>query len=448
MSGTPNRDIVLLTVDSLRADHCGFLGATGDAADLTPTMDGLADDGVVFADAVAPGPRTPSSMPELFTGAPTVPGDDRPGDDYWQRQRGVIRRHMRRHRSVAERLRGRGYTTVGVTANPWTQGTGFDRGFDRFVEVNSGTLGSYGPSVFRGADRVLNDTHVGDRLSWDNKREWFIRWTDFYDSVEPALTDESGPVFLWVFLLDTHQPYLTPERFRRESSALGMYYASFSELSRDRTVPAHVDTRLRRAYRDSVRSVDEFLARLRADAGGTDPILVVHADHGEAFGEHGTYGHERQLYRENLHVPLFVANADGHDRTRVDDPVSLRRLPDIVTDLADDGRVTPEEYTAEFAVATCENATATCVGGREWRYVRDADGEELYHRPSDPEERSNVAGRHPAVAAALGRVADRYHADRDERATIADAVRAARGPDAGDGPIQRGPGSTGGVAGE
>ncbi|EMA44810.1 sulfatase-like hydrolase/transferase [Halococcus saccharolyticus] len=412
------RNIVLVTVDSLRADHCGFLD--GDPATLTPTLDTLAEEGVVFENAIAPGPRTPSSMPASFTGEPMRPAED-DGEDYWQRQRARIRRHMQRHRSVAERLRDRGYATIGVTANPWTQGTAFDAGFDRFVAVNGETLESYGPPLFKRIDRGLHGTRLGDRLFWHNKREWFIRWTDFYDTITTGLAAASRPVFLWVFLLDTHQPYITPRRFRRESSALGMYYASFTELSREGSIPGRVETRLRQAYRDSVRSTDAFIDRLWHDCADDDPILVVHGDHGEAFGEHGTYGHERQLYGENLHVPFLVANAG--QRARIRSPTSLRRLPNVITALAERRSFDPVAFGTDFVTSTTENGEKTAVSGRHWRYILNTDGEELYHLASDPYERTSVAAQFPAVASSLRPLAERQHDDRHERVTIADAAR-------------------------
>jgi arylsulfatase len=423
MSSTGNRNLVLVTADSLRADHCGFLG--GGRPDLTPTLDAMAREGVVFENAIAPGPRTPSSMPESFTGESLCPERDGDTDasDYWERRRALIRRHMRRHRSVAERLRERGYATVGVTVNPWTQGTGFDAGFDRYVEINGETLGSYGSPVFRGVDRALRGTRVGERLFWHNKREWFIRWTDFYDRIAEELDAAARPVFLWVFLLDTHQPYVTPRQFRSESSALGMYYASFSELSRNGRIPGHVRTRLRRAYRDSVRSVDAFFERLRADGAGDDPIFVVHSDHGEAFGEHGTYGHECRLYRENLHVPVLVANARRTGRVR--EPFSLRRLPALLTALADRGTFDPGPFTSDVAVSTTEDDRAISVSGWPWKLIRERDGdrEELYRLDADPAERTNLVEQHPGAARTLGAVADRRRSDRIERSAIVEAAR-------------------------
>jgi arylsulfatase A-like enzyme len=412
------RNLLLLTADSLRADHCGFLDS---GADLTPALDEMATDGVVYDNAIAPGPRTPSSMPVAFTGEHLRPvRGERP--DYWERVRRHIRRHMERNRTVAERLSDRGYSTVGVTVNPWTENTGFDAGFDRFVTLDSDVFQEYGSPGFRLVDGMLRDSRLGEYVKWYNKRDWFIRWVDLYEAIIEEIRRLDPPYFAWIFLLDTHQPYITPGRYRTESSAPGMYYSTLRELvSADEEIPAHVERGLRKAYRDSVRSVDEFVGTLRADTAGDDPIVVVHSDHGEAFGERGSYGHERALYRENLHVPLLIGNAP--QRQRVPEPVSLRILPSMMDALSSPAAFDPEAFTTDFPVSTTEDAGALAVSGREWKHVRDGDTEKLYRPSEDPQERVNLASEHPEVLAGLGDLVDRHRFHQRERELIADSLR-------------------------
>jgi arylsulfatase A-like enzyme len=411
-------NLVLVTVDSLRADHCG---PDGRGERLAPTFRRMAEEGVEYEYAIAPGPRTPSSMPAVFTGehVPPVSGSE---GDFWERRRAVIRQHMRRHTSLPERLQDRGYHTVGVTVNPWTQDTAFERGFDEFVEINSETLGEYGPLPFRAADTVLHDTAVSERLAWFNKREWFIRWTDFYDTIRERVERAPDPYFLWVFLLDTHQPYVVPRADREEVSAPGMYYASFRELATDGAVPDWVDTRLRRAYRDSVRSTDRFLDRLLDDTAADDPVFVVHADHGEAFGEHGTYGHEQQLYEENIHVPLVVHNVP--ERERIGKPLSLRRLPDLLDAVATPESFDPGALTAEFAISSIDDGGTDAVTTRDWKLIQSESGRELYDLERDGAERTNLASEGEPVGEHLRDLLAPHRSHRAEQTRIAEAVTA------------------------
>lgn len=409
-------NIVLVTLDSLRADHCN---ATARGEDLAPTLRRMASQGVEYEYAVAPGPRTPSSMPAVFTGKHVPPVRAMPGD-FWERRRSVIRQHMRRHRSLPEQLQDRGYHTIGVTVNPWTQNTGFDRGFDEFVHVNSGSLDEFGPRTFRIADVVLNDTALGDSISWFNKREWFIRWTDFYDAIITRLDEVTEPYLLWVFLLDTHQPYIVPPVDREESSILGMYYASFRELSTHGTVPSWVDTRLRRAYRDSIRSVDRFLDRLLRDTAADDPVVVVHSDHGEAFGEHDTYGHDQQLYEENIRVPLIIHNVPA--RPSVPDPVPLRRLPAIVDALVSPAEFDPTTYTTDYVIASIDDGRTDAVTTGDWKLIQGPSDNELYDLGRDPNERTDLTATHPRLAGYLQSLLRPHRSHRREQTRITGAA--------------------------
>jgi len=421
------RNVVMLSVDSLRADHCGFLN---DEVDLTPTIDRLAADSLVFERAMSPGPRTPSSMPAIFTGEFFRPVDLGVYDDWktkaqrWRARQRRIGNHMARFRGIAERLQERGYDTAGVTANPWTtRETNFHEGFDEFYAVSGPDAADrswYAPVVDRVGDAV--------GIDWNGT---LLTWTDFYDTVQRARAGLSEPYFLWVFVLDPHQPYVTPREYREENTSIGMLYANarynFAHGYTDE-LPPHLDRRLRRAYRDTVRSVDGFVERVRGDFTTDDPVTVFHADHGEAFGEHGTIGHRPQLYRENVHVPLFV---HGLDRTgRIDDPVSLRSLPDVLVEAADDG-LDPTRFTRPFVVSRTEECERVGVRSTEWsyqtaadgwEYVHGADRAELYRLGADPHEPRNVVADRPDVGALFESLVGNHEEEQRERDRIGDGV--------------------------
>ncbi|WP_431359008.1 sulfatase-like hydrolase/transferase [Halovenus amylolytica] len=411
-----SENIVLVTLDSLRADHCGPDSAGRDRA---PTLRRIAEEGVEYEYAVAPGPRTPSSMPAIFTGEHLAPVCTEPGD-FWERRRSVIRKHMQRHETLPEQLQDRGYHTIGVTVNPWTQDTAFDRGFDEFIEINGETLEEYGPPTFRAADFLLKNTALGERLSWFNKREWFIRWTDFYETISDRIAGAPEPYFLWVFLLDTHQPYIVSERDREESSAAGMYYASFRELANNGDIPDWVDSRLRRAYNDSVRSVDRFLTKLLDDTAADEPVTIVHSDHGEAFGEHGTYGHKQQLYQENVRVPLVVHNVPTADT--LSEPLPLKRLPELVEAVTTPATFDPTAFTTDAVVCGTDDGSTDAVTTCNWKLIRTESGDELYNLGRDPEERRNVLSQKGPQRARLEQILRPHRSHRAEQIRISEAV--------------------------
>jgi len=423
-----SRNVVLITVDSLRADHCGFLGAE---RELTPTLDSLAEESLVFERAFAPGPRTPSSIPMIFTGEFYRLADLGVYDSWeekaqgWQARRRRIRNHMQRFRTLAERMHDQGYATAGVTANPWTTpDTGFDAGFDEFHAIK-------GPDTSRAPWYSKVTRRLGESVGID----WgdvLLTWTDFYDTIRTARESLSEPYFLWVFLMDPHQPYITPRHYREENTGIEMLYANARynyAHGYTEDLPLHLDRRLERAYRDTVRSVDEFVKRYRDDFAEDDPVTVFHADHGEAFQEHGTLGHRPQLYRENVHVPLFVHGIKS--RERVEAPVSLRDIPDIITGAVKEGCFNPGTFERELVLSKTEEGERVGVRGREWsyqtsaecwEYVYEGGQEELYQVFTDPDERANLANEYPEIAAAIRTLVWHHELDQNERESITDAL--------------------------
>lgn len=349
-----------------------------------------------------------------------------------------LRQHLTRYGTLAERLHEQGYSTAGITANPWTsRDTAFHRGFDEFYAAGD-------DPVIRRDDLF---TTVFSRLS-DSSVDWLLRWTDFYGVVERARRSLTEPYFLWVFLLDPHQPYFAPRQYRVENTALEMYYSNirynyntnpFDRLSK------HLHARLARAYRDACRSVDGFVRTLTTDLQDDDPVLVVHADHGEAFHEHGTYGHRPVLYEENIHVPFLIHNSGRQDR--IEDQVTLRRLPEIVSSLADSSAAfEPQSVTDEFVISTTEEGERISIRNEEWKYIRDgeswcqthkgndslrSEGEhsgqnaedrnnEMYSMKYGQNERANLVRWYPETAESLNMLLRIHEGSQHERARIAD----------------------------
>ncbi|USZ68371.1 sulfatase [Halorussus salilacus] len=361
-----NRNVVMVTVDSLRADHCGFMGYE---EDTTPTLDRMAEDGLVFENAVTPGPSTLDAMPAIFTGQFPAERDIRSSSTAVSYEK--MRRHMRARRNVAERFSERGYRTVGFTANPWTSRyTAFDDGFDRFEDFmdEDRSSGLIEQKVTEGDSLTANA--VRHTLNWVQEQNMFQSWTSFYDDiVERARGDE--PYFLWIFLVDVHMPYLPTEEYRTQSK-YAMFPANLWLYLKNDAFPDFLRDRLLRAYDDAIRSTDAFLDRLRSDLAEDDPLFVVTADHGEEFGEHTMYSHG-DVYDEHVHVPLVVGN--GPSGT-VEEPFSLRSLPELLPRLATEDDVDLAEFTKPLV--RTKNSERKALRGQRYKYVSTEDGEEAY----------------------------------------------------------------------
>lgn len=401
------KNIILVTADSLRADHCGYIGNTN----LTPNLDAIGEDSLEFKSAIAPGPRTLSSVPVTNTGVhfPITEHDTNQLDQRVAR----IRDHLEQFDTIGEKLEDQGYTTIAFTANPWTtENNRFDKGFERFEQV--GKDGETIKNLFAETPFYLPARFFD---LWVHKDGWFSQWRTFYAEVKEALQEADEPYFIWIFLLDTHNPYLVPRRDRHESSTIGMYKSilkanslfnqsggktAFNESVNDNTLEE-----IQSAYRDCIRSVDKFIGRLKREHVDDESVFIFHSDHGEAFGEHGTFGHEPELYEENIHIPLLVHNSINSGI--VEEPIDMSDLPDIILSSVTGG-LDVESLTRQFAVSRTEDSQQIAVRGKRWKYIY-SDNEELYDLREDPNEEVECASEHPKILETLRNAKNAYMAD-------------------------------------
>jgi arylsulfatase A-like enzyme len=426
MTAGKRPNLVMVTADSLRADHCGFLGSE---SELTPAIDRLADDGTAFTQAIAPGPRTPSSVPVLFTGE-FMADDPNWATADWEHRQQRIGRHMERFTHLSERLQRRGYETAAFTANPWTtRESNFAAGFDHFDEISadSDDISSRRLSdspLFKLADAGF-EALPGDPFDWSWKKEWFSQWTGYFDLIRERLSRLSEPFFLWIFLMDSHQPYVTPRRFREDCSGWEMYYSILRYWQwheDDRPLSDRDEDMVRRAYRDAVRSVDAFVETLTDETRPYDPVTVFFSDHGEALGEHDSFGHEQTLYEENLRVPFLVHG--GGAPGRVHEQLPLQSLPDVLLDLAERGTFRPRAHTQQFVPSQTEDNGKLSIRTERWKFVADGDRDRLYDLRIDPGESTDVVDANPAVLSSLTDVAVRHERTQTKKMQAGAATEA------------------------
>ncbi|MGB9235689.1 MAG: sulfatase-like hydrolase/transferase [Terriglobales bacterium] len=255
----PPPDIFLITIDTLRADHVHCYGYNNVA---TPALDGLAKDGLRFAQAFTPSPITNTSHASILTGL--LPGSHGVTDF------GVPLSAA--HPTLAELLKERTYHTgafIGaVILDSKTLAPGFDRGFDFYDNFpeHSPTTSRWGRVERRGMDVV------------QHAEEWMSR--------HPA-----DPHFVWVHLYDPHDPYEPPP--------------PYSETYKDHLYDGEV------AYADS--ALAHFIAYLKASGKYRNSIIVAVGDHGEGLGEHHEDTHGIFLYDTTTHVPLIIKLPESLD---------------------------------------------------------------------------------------------------------------------------------------
>jgi arylsulfatase len=382
-------------------------------------------------------------MPGIFTGVDLVESD---AGDLQDR----LQHHMRAHTSLPERFAEAGYETAAFTANPWTSRQfGFDAGFDHFEDFLDGPTyaeGESGDAADGDRDSGGGDSDdegestlspLGLVRRWAGESSMFQAWGSFADDAIAWANDAEEPYFLWLFLVDVHMPYLpvsgVRSQTRPETYAANLWlYLNGHEAG---PLESLARPRLVRAYEDTIRYTDDLYERFVADLPG-DPLVAFHADHGEAFGEGGVYGHGPTLSEEQVHVPLFVANGPTG---RVQRPFSLRRLPDLLMALAT-GEGDVDDLTGPYAT-TRNRDPKFALRGADWKYVDDdgqphlydlANGEHLVvdgdeSTDGEPAESGLTEGDRLSADGPLAVVADEYvrawQTHERERQRVAEAAR-------------------------
>jgi arylsulfatase A-like enzyme len=363
-------NIVLVTVDALRADH---LGCYGYDRPTSPRLDGLAGRACRFARAWATGPNTPHACPGLMASRLPFEG----------RTFGVRGAPL----TLAQMLGSLGYRTQAFMAGNafLTRAFGYDRGFDAFADglqhwipENAALRRDAGgrrvgrrvhplSRFCRRALAALSDgvksapalERVSERLGWlwrpVVERLWHANSIRIKRGRAAALPgpllrwveqNRAEPFFLWVHPMCVHDPYAPPPDCQqavngrvlpaRRMVALRRLMSAVNQARR-RTASARDVRDMTALYDAEVRRADALLGRLfdalRGRGWWEDALVIVTADHGEALFEHGRFQHPSYHYDELLRVPLLVKTPGQREGREVGDAVGLIDLAPTLADL-------------------------------------------------------------------------------------------------------------------
>ncbi|HEX7069484.1 MAG TPA: sulfatase [Rhodothermales bacterium] len=346
-SAKPN--VLFIVLDTVRARSLSLYGYE---RDTSPNLKRLAERGVVFDYAFSTAPWTLPSHASMFTGR--YPHE---------LEYGFRKRLSTRYPFLAEAFHDRGYYTAGIVGNLLYCSTefGIDRGFayyrDHIVSIAKGIQESaLGQLLLRWLEL---DTRFGRHDTFGKKsadliNEQFLDWL--------GDRDDDRPFFAFLNYFDAHDPYLPPSpfdtRFRDERP---MGYVTAQDLTT--WTPAEI-AELRDAYDAEIAYLDDRLGRLfdelEEDGVLDNTIVIITADHGEHFGEHGLLLHTGSLYEPLLRVPLLVFAPNGlvPAGTRISQFVSLRDLAATVVELAGIGNDAgfPGSSLSRFWTATDSTA--------------------------------------------------------------------------------------------
>ncbi len=291
-------NIILIAVDTLRAD---YLKAWNPGIETnTPNMDAFIQDSVRFQDAFSQASWTKASFGSIFSGmypechtAVTKTASLPPDVE-----------------TVAELLQAGGYYTKGFANNPNIAALfGYDQGFADYVDLKKSLHFGAGPSA---SNLTLYDVLIKLRETVKDRLKRPIVVTDYYQPapvvkdaalafLDSAERPKDSPYFLFTHYMDPHDPFMDPD------TRVGGY--GRKRLGNDVDPEIYLD-KMRRAYIGEIEFLDaalgEFFAGLKARGLYDNALIVITADHGEEFHEHGGWWHGQTLYDEQTHVPYIV----------------------------------------------------------------------------------------------------------------------------------------------
>jgi len=389
-------NVLLVTIDSLRADH---FGQNASIEPATENIEILAKDGQSFDRAFATGPGTTPSFPAMLTGTlPLSYGGLGPLSD--ERPR------------VSTKLQDTGLTTGGFQCNPFLSNHfNYDIGYEAFEDYQNPLMGIATKIFPRGIEinnpklrRIDNVLHVTDaikksyQLVKGKPRPYVGAEIITNDTIE-WLSKTDQPFFCWTHYMDVHHPCFPPERYRDRYDIGDVTQTGVSEwystlLRNPETLSDDEINNLETLYKAAIEytfdQIDRIVTHLKDTNRYDDTLIILTSDHGALFGEYGQYGKPERMYDELVHVPLIIANGPDYLKNAKGELVSLLDIPPLIHDAL--GINIPEEYKGrvlgvdnppEYIMAEHEVEGEVIVGARSENWLYEGDEIQDEHRLFD-----------------------------------------------------------------
>jgi arylsulfatase A-like enzyme len=384
-----NFNVVLITIDTLRADH---LSCYGYNRETSPHIDKVAERGILFKNTIAPSSWTAPSMVSLFTSTYPINHGVIHGFNF-RREREKRKQYSQAAFSdslatLPEILKKQGYTTFGVSSNyNLTLRFGFARGFDYFK--------------YRGY-------HLGSATA-EHINELVYLWED--------KIKKSEKYFLWVHYMDPHYPY------NARSPWIEHYDPQLLSKANPPAPPNPVDL-----YDSEINYVDSYVRNFMQKFDlDKKTLLIITSDHGEQFFERGRLGHAWNLHQEEIHVPLIIQLPDRSEMVKIENQTSLLDIVPTILHVLD---IDPPEQTigkvllkdkeplnwlktmfsraseSRHIFSELDKVSALkAIITPAWKYIYNYKNktDQLYSITSDPNELNNLADKNPKQCTQLNK---------------------------------------------
>jgi arylsulfatase A-like enzyme len=420
---SPN--VLVIIVDSLRADH---LSPYGYSRDTSPYVNQLAQQGVLFENAVAPSSWTLPSHASMLTGL-------YPHEAHVELEKDDLSANLP---TLGEAMGKAGYRTAAFSANyfMFSRDHGFMHGFSHFEGYEQSAAGilekiplsefiftklSHLTTGVAGAFFGLKNAAGADKISEDA-----LDW----------IAQGRRPFFVVLNYFDVHDPVMPPATYQHiyttnaDARNQSMHFEENCDSEKalcNKERQQFIDT-----YDGSMRFVDDSVRHLLSQLNQLgmlqNTIVVFTSDHGQEFGDHGFFGHEKSLYRQEIQVPLIVWRPGSIPASvRITTPVSLTDLPATVLDLVspEQMKTLPGRSLAELwrssepasewhnpmpelarlhwfdKDAPNYNGPVRSIVTPDWQYIRQQGKDLLFDWKADPAEANDLCASQPVVCADL-----------------------------------------------
>ena len=436
-------NVLLLTVDALRADH---VGACGNDWIQTPAMDALAGASALSCSTYTQQPQTNPAIASIFTSLyPSVHG---------------VRMHMvdrlgEQFPTLAEMMHNAGYRTSAII--PWTSLEPAFSGFHRGFQTYEAFVVNEPPALQNPATAALAAIYrrVTDQVAVGSAVEAVLGMRQGTEAEIDGRADVTGQAaltwlanngdqrfFLWVHFFDPHYPWTAPEPWDQlyDEGYDGRYNGDMSFVYEMRAGVFYPDPRdvqyLRALYASEVSYADHYIGQVLGYMARRgllqNTVVILTADHGEELGERGDswpngdyWLHGDDLHSPGIQVPLIVhdpRSTRGHQV--LSGPIQHIDLMPTILDLV--GLPSPRSLQGESIVpmlngtddggdrmaftTVADDSQTAVVSGQGWKLIADrlTGGRELFYLPSDPDERNNLASAFPDRTIALSRRIDAW----------------------------------------
>jgi len=396
------KNVILLTIDTLRKDS---LGCYGDKTGLTPFIDSLQDKCVRFTKGQASGPYTQASFPGLLTSSHYLE---------YGRQKMLSEKRV----LISQVLKKAGIATVGFHSNPYiSEYFGWNRGWDVFYDSMEDEVDPKIPYIKAG--------EINNKMS---------TWLSSH--VGGAV--EYKPFFLWVHYMDVHEPYVPERRYiEMVDPSINLDEEEMFRLFKDVVLKRDVSDKevvelLEKLYHAHVREIDdavrEFFRALEDKDVLKDSVIIITSDHGDEFGEHGGLSHDGKMYSELVNVPLIIYDPSREKGEVSDLVVSNLDIPPTIVylfglnpvDAFEGCRLLPlHDYPMKGVFGEAVDKHGSKEKGEEKEvhyclegdlkiiYCETDDSWELYDLKADPKEVNNIIETSSAAEAMKQKVRPR-----------------------------------------